>query len=57
MTTVLVGAVGQHQPLLIGPLGTNFSKTSIEIHAFPFNKMHKKGRLENAAHFVLASVC
>ena len=28
--------------LLIGPLGTNFSGTSIEIHAFSFKKMHLK---------------
>ena len=26
--------------LLIGPLGTNFSEISIEIHTFPFKKMH-----------------
>ena len=28
--------------LLIGPLGTNFSEISIEIHIFPFKKMHLK---------------
>ena len=28
--------------LLIGPLGTNFNETSIEIHAFPFKKIHLK---------------
>ena len=28
--------------LLIGPLGTNFSETLIEIHIFPFKKMHSK---------------
>ena len=28
--------------LLIGPLGTNFSEISIEIHIFSFNKMHSK---------------
>ena len=28
--------------LLIGPLGTNFSETSIEIHTFSFKKMHLK---------------
>ena len=26
--------------LLIGPFGTNFSEISIEIHTFPFKKMH-----------------
>ena len=28
--------------LLIGPLGTNFSEILIEIHTFPFKKMHLK---------------
>ena len=28
--------------LLIGPLGTNFSEISIEIHTFSFKKMHLK---------------
>ena len=28
--------------LLIGPLGTNFSEISIEIHTFSFKKMHFK---------------
>ena len=28
--------------LLIGPLGTNFSEISIEIHVFSFKKMHLK---------------
>ena len=28
--------------LLIGPLGTNFSEILIEIHKFPFKKMHLK---------------
>ena len=28
--------------LSIGPLGTNFSEISIEIHTFPFKKMHLK---------------
>ena len=28
--------------LLIGPLGTNFSETVIEIHIFSFKKMHLK---------------
>ena len=28
--------------LLIGPLGTNFSETLIEIYIFSFNKMHLK---------------
>ena len=28
--------------LLIGPLGTNFSEISIEIHSFSFTKMHLK---------------
>ena len=28
--------------LLIGPLGTNFSEISIEIHTSPFKKMHLK---------------
>ena len=28
--------------LLIGPLGTNFSKILIEIHKFSFKKMHLK---------------
>ena len=28
--------------LLIGPLGTNFSETVIEIHTFSFKKMHLK---------------
>ena len=28
--------------LLIGPLGTNFNEILIEIHTFPFNKMHLK---------------
>ena len=28
--------------LLIGPLGTNFSEISIEIHTFTFKKMHLK---------------
>ena len=28
--------------LLIGPLGTHFSEISIEIHTFPFKKMHLK---------------
>ena len=28
--------------LLIGPFGTNFSGTSIEIHTFSFKKMHFK---------------
>ena len=31
--------------LLTRPLGTNFSETLIEIHAFSFNKMHIKCRL------------
>ena len=28
--------------LFIGPLGTNFSEISIEIHTFPFKKIHLK---------------
>ena len=28
--------------LLIGPLGTNFNETSIEIHTFSFKKIHLK---------------
>ena len=28
--------------LLIGPLGTNFNETSIEIHMFSFKKIHLK---------------
>ena len=28
--------------LLIGPLGTNFNETSIEIHIFSFKKIHLK---------------
>ena len=28
--------------LLIGPLGTNFNETSIEIHTFSFQKIHLK---------------
>ena len=33
--------------LLIGPLGTNFNETSIEIHTFSFKKPIWKCRLEN----------
>ena len=44
--------------LLIGPLRTNFSEMSIEIHTFSFKKMHlKKCRQGNGGHFVLASMC
>ena len=35
--------------LLIGPLGTNFSEISIEIHTFLFKKMHEKVVCEMAA--------
>ena len=43
--------------LLIGPLGTNFSEISIEIHIFSFKKMHLKISSENGDLFVSASVC
>ena len=43
--------------LLIGPLGTNFSEILIEIHTFPFKKMHLKMLSANGIYFVLALMC
>ena len=43
--------------LLIGPLGTNFSEIVIEMHTFPFKKMHGKMLSVNCGHFVLALMC
>ena len=43
--------------LLIGPLGTNFSEIVIEIHTFPFKKMHLKMLSTNGIYFVLALMC
>ena len=43
--------------MLIGPLGTNFSKILIEIHTFSFKKCIWICRLENGGHLVLASMC
>ena len=42
--------------LLIGPLGTNFSEILIEIHTFPFRKMHLKCHLWKGDHFAPASM-
>ena len=39
--------------LLIGPLGTNFSEILIEIHTFPFKKMHLKMLSANGIYVVL----
>ena len=43
--------------LLIGPLGTNFSETLIEIRTFSFKKIHLKCLLENGGHFASALKC
>ena len=43
--------------LLIGPLGTNLSEISNEIHTFSFKKCIWKCHLEDGGHFVLASMC
>ena len=43
--------------LLIGPLGTNFSKILIEIHIFSFKKMHLKMAAAKWRPFCLGSVC
>ena len=56
---------GRHQAIIwtnagilfIGPLGTNFSEILIEIHAFPFKKVHLKMSIGNGGHFVSASMC
>ena len=40
--------------LLIGPLGTNFSETFIEIYIFSFNKMHLKMSSGNCRPFCLS---
>ena len=42
---------------LIGPLGTNFSEISIEIHIFHSRKCIWKCRQEIGVRFVLASMC
>ena len=43
--------------LLIGPLDTKFYEILIEIHTFPFTKMHLEWRLRSCVHFVSASMC
>ena len=43
--------------LLIGPLGTNFDESSIEIYIFLFKKVHLKILSEICGHFVSASMC
>ena len=43
--------------LLIGPLGTNFSETLIEIYILSWRKCIWNCRQEIGGHFVLASMC
>ena len=43
--------------LLIGHLGTKFSKILIEFYTFSFKKWIWKCRLENGSHFVSPSMC
>ena len=43
--------------LLIGRLGTNFSKILIRLNTFSFKKMLIKMSSENGGHFVTASMC
>ena len=43
--------------LLFGPLGTNFTEILIEIHIFPFKKVHLKKSSAKWRPFVLASMC
>ena len=42
--------------LLVGPLGTNFSETFIEIETFSFKKMIWMCRLRNVVNFVSALI-
>ena len=43
--------------LLIGPLGTNFNETLIEVHTFSFKKIHLNMSSGKGGHFVSASMC
>ena len=43
--------------LLIGPLGTNFNEIFIEIHTFPFKKIHLKISSAKRQPFVSSSMC
>ena len=42
--------------LSVGPLGTNYSETLIQIRRFSLKKMHLKTSSENDGHFVSASM-